>query len=64
MWHMKTKVILACGCCCTWYSEKGHGKKHHESMTEIQKICILGLARILGKVLIVYEINGMIDLSD
>ena len=34
MWHMKTKVILACGCCCTWYSEKGHGKKRHESIID------------------------------
>ena len=45
-----------CGCRCTWYSEKGRGRKHREvseraTMKEIRKICMLGSARILGKML-------------
>ena len=45
-----------CGCWCAWYSEEGmveNIKKVSEraNMIEIQKVCMLGSARILRKVL-------------
>ena len=45
-----------CGCCCAWYSKEGvveNIKKVSEraTVTEIQKICMLGSAQILRKVL-------------
>ena len=47
-----------CGCWCAWYSEEGYRRKRNikkvserANMTKIQKICMLGSARILRKVL-------------